>query len=257
MDKGRKGSRGQAGFNPNPKTAREAIEQVVLANRILSNEGIFDYLGHVSIRNPKNAKTFFIARAIAPETVTVKDILEVDLDGNVVTKTNLKPYSERIIHGAILKARPDVNAVVHAHPLPVVTLSVINVPFRPITHMATVFHEGVPVYDEYDFESPGSTGMLVTTKEEGDRLARLLGKSRGMLMRGHGCNVVGDSIPSMVQAVITLRDNVVIQLAALQLGQPRYVTDKEAPKSLGMTTGTERAWNYYVVRAKKAMPDLR
>jgi len=257
MDKSRRNISGKTDFNPHPNTVQEAIEQLVLANRILSNEGIFDYLGHVSVRNPENPKTFFIARAIAPETVTPKDILEVDLDGNVVTETTLKPYSERIIHGAILKARPDVNAVVHAHPLPIVTLSVVNVPFRPITHTATIFYEGVPVYDEYDFESPGSTGMLVTTREEGDRLGRLLGKSRGMLMRGHGCNVVGDSIPSMVQAVITLRDNVVIQLAALQLGQPRYVTDEEAKKSVGTTTGTERAWNYYVARAKKVMPDLR
>jgi ribulose-5-phosphate 4-epimerase/fuculose-1-phosphate aldolase len=78
-----------------------------------------------------------------------------------------------------------------------------------------------------------------------------------MLMRGHGCNVVGDSVPSMVQAVITLRDNVVIQLAALQLGQPRYVTYEEARKSAGTIRGTERAWNYYVARAKKAKPDLR
>lgn len=257
MEKRRKSSRGQVDFNPNPKTAREAIGLLVLANRILSHEGIFDYLGHVSVRNPENSKTFFIARAIAPETVTKKDILEVDFDGNVVTKTAMKPYSEQIIHGAILKARPDVNAVVHAHPLPLVTLSVIDLPFRPVTHTATVFYEGLPVYDEYDFDSPGSTGMLVTTREEGDRVACLLGKSQGMLMRGHGCNVVGNSIPSMAQAVITLRDNVVIQLAAVQLGQPKYVTYEEAKKSMGTIRGTERAWNYYVARVKKAMPDLR
>ena len=255
MEKNRKGSSSQNAYNPNPKTAREAINQLVLANRILSHEGIFDYLGHVSVRNPENRETFFISRAIAPETVTRKDILEVDLDGNVVTKTSMKPYSERIIHGAIFKARADVNAVVHAHPIPIVTLSVIDLPFRPITHMATLFYEGVPVYDGYDFTSPGSTGMLVTTREEGERVARLLGKSRGMLMRGHGYNVVGDSIPSMVQAAVVLRDNTVIQLAAAQLGQPKYVSYEEA--KVRSVAGTDRAWNYYVARVKKAMPEMR
>jgi hypothetical protein len=61
-----------------PETAQQAIELLVWANRILVNEDIFDYLGHVSVRNPQNPKTFFIARAIPPEAVTNEDILEVD-----------------------------------------------------------------------------------------------------------------------------------------------------------------------------------
>jgi HCOMODA/2-hydroxy-3-carboxy-muconic semialdehyde decarboxylase len=56
----------------------------------------------VSVRNPENSKTFFIARSVAPEIVTKDDIVEVDFDGNVLTKTTMKPYQERIIHAAIL-----------------------------------------------------------------------------------------------------------------------------------------------------------
>jgi 3-hydroxy-2-methylpyridine-4,5-dicarboxylate 4-decarboxylase len=244
-------------FDPNPKTAKEAIAQLVLANRILSNEGLFDYLGHVSARNPENPKTFFISRSCAPELVTKADILEVDFNGKVLTKSAMKPYQERIIHAAILKARPEINAVVHAHPIPLVILSVANVPFRPITHSASVFHEGVPLYDEYDFTSPGSTGMLVTTKEEGDRLARLLGKSMAMLMRGHGCNVVGVNIPSMIRAAISLRDNAIVQLAAMQAGKPKYLSYEEAKASSRVMVSTDRGWNYWVARVKKAMPDLK
>ena len=36
-----------------PKSAEEAIEQCVLANRILANEGVLDAFGHVSVRNPE------------------------------------------------------------------------------------------------------------------------------------------------------------------------------------------------------------
>jgi hypothetical protein len=75
-------------FNPKPATAQEAIEQVVMANRILSNEGIFDYLGHVSARNPENPSSFFISRALSPEEVTKADILEVALEGKVLTKSS-------------------------------------------------------------------------------------------------------------------------------------------------------------------------
>ena len=244
-------------FNPNPKTAAEAIDQLVWANRILANENIFDYLGHISVRNPENSKTFFIARAIAPETVTKSDILEVDLEGNVVTKSQFRPYQERIIHAGILKARPDVNSVIHAHPTPVVILSVSEVPFRIVSHPGSIFYEGVPFYNEYDFTSPGNTGMLVTTKEEGDRVAKTLGKARAMIMRGHGCNVVGKSIPEAIRTAIDLRDNVIILLGAQQFGKVKTVSYEEAKAAAAALGNPERGWNAWVSRVKRAMPDMQ
>ena len=248
---------GQRTFDPNAKTAEEAMEQLVMANRILANEGIFDYLGHVSVRNPENPGTFFISRALAPEQVTKADILEVDFDGKVLTKTPWQPYSERIIHGAIYKVRPEVNSVIHAHPMPIITLSVLDIPVQIIAHPASIFYEGVPVYDEYDFKSPKSTGMLVQTKEEGDRVARKLGKSLAVLMRGHGYNVVGKNVPNAVQAAINLRDNVVMQLAAMQYGKPKCLSYDEAKTAAAVLSGSERAWNYWVARVKKSMPDMK
>jgi ribulose-5-phosphate 4-epimerase/fuculose-1-phosphate aldolase len=248
---------GQSAFNPYPKTVEEAIEQLVFANRILSNEGIFDYLGHVSVRNPGNPGTFFISRALAPEQVTKADNLEVDQEGKVLTKTTWRPYSERIIHGAIYKVRPEVMSVIHAHPMPIIILSVLDMPVQIIAHPSSTFYEGVPVYDEYDFASPKSTGMLVQTKEEGDRVARKLGKSMAVLMRGHGYNVVGKSIPHAVQSAINLRDNVVIQLAATQYGKPKSLSYDEAKTAAASLSGPERAWNYWVSRVMKSMPDMK
>ena len=243
-------------FNPKAKSASEAMDFLVLANRILSNEGIMDYLGHVSVRNPDNPQTFFISRALAPEQVTRRDLLEVDFEGRIVTRTTAKPYSERIIHGAIYKARPDVHSVIHAHPHPLIILSVSDVPVRILYHPAGVFYEGVPLYDGYDFTSPNASGMLVRSKEEGDRVAKTLGNSRGMLMRGHGCNVVGESVPQAVKDIIALRDNVMLQLAAQQLGQIKSLTFEEAKAAAAALSGPERGWNYWAARAKRAMPDL-
>lgn len=249
----------QGKFDPQPKTAPEAIEQVVMANRVLANEGVFDYLGHVSQRNPEDREVFFISRACAPEMVRAKDILKVDLEGNVLTSSALSPYRERIIHAAIYRARPDVNAVLHAHPLPIVVFSVLGIPLRPIAHFACHFYEDIPVYDEYDFTSPAATGMLVTTKEEGERVAKCLGTGKAMLMRGHGFNVVATTVPGLVQRGINLRDNVLVQLAAHQLGTPKYLTSEEARKTSSIYTveSIERCWSYWMVRAKKAYPDLK
>ena len=246
---------GQGIFNPSPKTKEEAVEQLVWANRILANEAIFDAFGHVSVRNPENNSTFFIARALAPEMVTKGDILELDLEGNVLTRTLALPYQERIIHAAIFRTRPDVHSVVHAHPLPVVTLSISEAPFRIVSHPAAIFYEGVPVFDEYDFISENPSGMLIQTKEDGDRVATKLGRSMAMLMWAHGCNVVGTSIPGAIRAVIALRDNAVIQLAAQQYGQVKSLTYDQARAATGTMRGEpDRAWNAWVARVKRSMP---
>ena len=244
-------------YDAKPKTASEAIEQVVLANRILAHEGIFDYLGHVSVRNPENGKIFFIARSLAPEQVTKDDILEVNLEGEVLTQTTDRPYSERIIHGAIYEVRPDVNAVIHAHPQELVIISVTDIPVRIIQHPAAVFYEGVPVYDDYDLKSPNSSGMLIRTREEAARVARTLGNSMGMLLRGHGCNVVGKSIPHAVRYAIALRDNVVMQLAAQQFGQVKSLSYEEAKVAGAALSDPKRGWDCWVARVRGAMPDLK
>ena len=243
-------------FNPEPKTASEAVRDLVLANRILSYEGIFDFLGHVSVRNPQNRKSFFISRALAPEQVTKEDILEVDFDGRVLARRKESPYSETIIHGAIYAVRPDVNSVIHAHPKELVILSVVGMPVQLIQHPSAIFYAGVPVFDEYNFKG---SGMLIKTKEEGASVARNLGKAMGNLMRGHGANVVGDSIPFAVRAIIELRNNVQIQLVAQHLGQIKTMTEEEAKltaKTLSRSS-PKRAWNYWVARVKQAMPDLK
>lgn len=250
-------SLGKGTYNISPKTVNEAQDTLVWANRILANENIVDYLGHISVRNPENPKTFFISRGIAPATVTKRDILEVDFEGDIITQSQFKPYAERIIHGAIYKVRPDVNSVVHAHPIPVVTISISEVPVRIVFHPASVFYEGVPNYDGYDFVSPNATGMLVTTQEEGDRLALTLGKSMGLLMRGHGCTVVGPSIPHAVQYVIALRNNTVIQLGAQQFGKVKSLTHDEAKAAARSLTASERGWDAWVSSVKKNMPDMR
>jgi 3-hydroxy-2-methylpyridine-4,5-dicarboxylate 4-decarboxylase len=238
------------------RKAEEAVELCVLANRVLANENVLDAFGHVSVRNPENSQTFFQSRSLGPELVTKKDILEIDLDGNVVTKTDMKPYGERIIHAAILKTRSDVNAVFHGHPHSVIPFSSTGIPIRPIVHIGGMFYEGIPIYDDYDV----SSGMVIISPEEGERLVRVMGKSRALLLRDHGCVVVGENVPSMVMGAIYLRDNAEIQLRALSLGQPKYLSYEEgrqATKVMTCALALERAWTYWVERAKKNMPDLR
>src|SRR5690606_33523249 len=92
-----------------------ARREVALGNRILANEGVLDAFGHVSIRHPENPNRYLLSRSRSPELVEPDDVLEFDLDSNPVRPAKVNLYSERVIHGEIYKARPDVMAVVHHH----------------------------------------------------------------------------------------------------------------------------------------------
>jgi HCOMODA/2-hydroxy-3-carboxy-muconic semialdehyde decarboxylase len=117
--------------SPAQTTAPEeqALDDLVLANRVLASKAlqILDTRGHVSVRNPRNPNRYFIARYIAPGTVTRADIYEADLDSNPVTGSRNDVYNERFIHGEIYRMRPDVNAIVHAHTPELVAFSVSSV----------------------------------------------------------------------------------------------------------------------------------
>ena len=76
-------------------------------------------------------------------------------------------------------------------------------------------------------------------------------------MRGHGYNVVGSTVPDLVGNAISLRDNALILMAALQLGKPKYISGDEAKESTKTYVSPGRAWAAWVLRAKKAMPDLK
>src|SRR3977135_1954961 len=78
--------------------------ELAVANRILANEGIIGAFGTLSARNPRDPNRYFIARHRASELVEPSDILEMTLDSKPVVPTNVRLYSEMVIHGGLDKA---------------------------------------------------------------------------------------------------------------------------------------------------------
>src|ERR1700687_3191075 len=91
------------------------IEDLVYANRILSDQGVVDAFGHVSARDDKDPNRFLLTASVAPALVTSSDILEFDRNGEPIDARGRTVYLERFIHAAIYRARPDVKAIVHSH----------------------------------------------------------------------------------------------------------------------------------------------
>src|SRR6195256_3755435 len=168
-----------------PQTAaapdRQAlINELVVANRILANEGGLDGYGHVSGRVPATTTRYFLSRSKAPALVTVADITEYDLDSKPVSSTQVAGYIERFIHGEIYRARKDVVAVVHCHCPEVIPFAATSVTLRPLYHMGGFIGGGVPVFDIR--KAAGMTDMLVRTPELGRSLAGTLANKPAALM---------------------------------------------------------------------------
>jgi HCOMODA/2-hydroxy-3-carboxy-muconic semialdehyde decarboxylase len=233
-----------------PSSARPAdpdlVEDLVIANRILADEGILDAFGHVTARHDRNPNRFLMSRSLAPALITEEDLIEYDLDGNAVDAAGRPEYSERFIHAEIYRARPDVRAVAHSHAPSVIPFGVSSVPLLPVYHMAGFITEGIPVFDIR--KAAGMTDMLVKNSSLGRALAETLGNKPAVLMRGHGMVAVGPALPFAVGRSIYLELNARVQLQAIGLGGAvTYLDPQEARKVVesGENRSYERAWELW------------
>lgn len=230
---------------------RTLVDDLVTANHILFHQGVLDAFGHVSARDDRDPNRFLLSRNMAPARVTSGDILEFTLDGEPVDAAGRRTYLERFIHAEIYRARPDVMAVVHSHSPSVVPFSVSRrTPMRPICHMAGFMGVHVPVFEIREAAGDG-TDLLVTNGELGAALARSLGQSAVVLMRGHGSTVVADSLRRVVYRAVYTEVNARAQLQASLLGDVVYLTEAEGLKTTGAVEGQAgRAWDLWEAAAR-------
>ena len=228
----------------------ELIDKVVVANRILYQQGVVDGFGHASARHGKSPNHFLLARNMAPGLVRRDDILTFDLDGAAVDAGGRRVYLERFIHGEIYRARPDVQAIVHSHSPSVIPFGVTRQSLRPIFHMSGFLGEGAALFEIR--EVAGDTDMLISDRRLGAALAATLGARSTVLMRGHGSTVVGTSIEQAVYRAIYAEVNAKLQLQAVTLGEVTYLNEREAAKAAAINdTQLARTWELWLNQVGK------
>ena len=227
----------------------DLLRDLVTANRVLAHEGVVDAYGHISVRHPERSDRFFLSGSRSPELVTLDDIIEYDLDCNPIDLRGRTQYTERPIHGAIYRKRPDVISVVHNHAYEVIPFTVAqSIKLKPLLHTAAGIGATIPVWDIRD--RFGDTSLLVTTAAHGDDLADRLGANRVVLMRGHGAAVTGISIQNVVHTSVYLKINAQLQTEALRLGgEVVYLSEGEIAEMQRSAPGHARAWEYWARRA--------
>ena len=223
-----------------------ALEELVLANHVLANENVFDGYGHVSIRHPEHSDRFVLSCSRAPALVARDDLMEIDLSCRPWNGDSRRMYAEAPLHAAIYQARSDVQAVVHSHAYELLPFAVSGRRLRPVIHVSGCIGLDIPQWDMR--EEFGDTDMLVRSLEHGSSLARALGSANVVLMRGHGSVTVAVSLRRAVLTAIYLVVNAKVQMAAMQLGIPSYLTAEEVAlttESSFSPGSLDRMWEYW------------
>ena len=230
----------------------DILHELIVSTRILANENVLDAFGHVSVRHPRDPQRYFISRHQAPELAEVSDLIELDLESEPIRPREFRLYSERVIHGEIYKARPEVNAVCHHHAHAVLPYAISGQEMVPVFHLGAVIGH-VPFWDQRD--EFGDTNMLVVKPEEGASLARALGPHWMVLMRRHGATVAGTSLRELTFRTVFGCDNAKLQSQAMAHGHVDSLSPGEAKLTSAhqlRPPSSNRAWNYWVRHVEKA-----
>ncbi|MDZ5445024.1 class II aldolase/adducin family protein [Micromonospora sp. 4G57] len=240
-----------------PAELADPRRTVALACRILANSGLVeDILGHVSVRVGHDR---MLVRCRGPQEEGLlftldRDVHLVDLDGSGDLPAGWVVPNELPIHGELLRARPEIDAVVHCHPPAVLLAGVEKVPLRPVFgayHIpaARLAVDGIPVYPR---------AGLVRRPELGRELVETMGSSTVCLMRGHGITTVGSGAHAVEQAVV--RALAVDVLARVSVERARLgdraadltAEDLAELPDLGSSFNDLNMWRHHIARLRLA-----
>jgi HCOMODA/2-hydroxy-3-carboxy-muconic semialdehyde decarboxylase len=231
--------------------ASRAIKDLVIANRILADLGVVDAFGDISVRHPSNEERFFLARARAPGTVAIEDIMTFSLDGEPAAASTHEPPQQRFVHAAIYAARPDVKAVLHASPEDILPFGITTTHLTPMLAPVGDMGPEVPVWD-IAARFGDKTDLAVSTMAQAQDLARCLGSHRVVLLRGEGIVVTGRTLNDVVRISVFIPRNGRVIVAAKPFGRMIGLSTGEMAARWALdpeSNAMRRGWEYWARRA--------
>jgi ribulose-5-phosphate 4-epimerase/fuculose-1-phosphate aldolase len=175
------------------------------------------------------------------DEVTAEHVILVSWDGEVL-EGEWQRHNEYPIHLELMRARDDVNAVVHTHAPWSVAFASTEEPLRPISHEGTLF---VPP----DIARFTKTGDLIVTPELGRDLAATVGSRNAALMVHHGIVTCGDDVETAVMTAVFLERSCRNNMRALAAGGPKtWSSDEEALAKREHVYSPHAAWDYFARR---------
>ena len=130
----------------------------------------------------------------------------------------LKPSTEWRFHLDIMRARPDVGAIVHCHPPYGTALAMLNKPILAAHYMIALF--GGPIVECVKYAPYG-------TKELSDLAVAGLADRHAVLLANHGAIATGATLESAMHRAVELEALARMYYLAIAVGRPAILSDEE------------------------------
>jgi ribulose-5-phosphate 4-epimerase/fuculose-1-phosphate aldolase len=231
----------------------DARTTVAQACRILAMEGLVEgVLGHVSVRTGDD-RMLIRCRGRDEHGLLFtrdQDVRLTDFDGTIIgADDGYTVPNELPIHGEVLRRRPEVTAVVHAHPPAVLLCGVAGLELRPVFGSYNIpamrlALDGVPVYPR---------SVLIRRTDLAHEMLAAMGDRPVCLLKGHGITVTGASVQEAVVRALNLNTLATVTLELARLGaHPEPIPDEDVGElpDLGSAFNDLSVWRHLVAKAR-------
>jgi phosphoglycerate dehydrogenase-like enzyme/sugar (pentulose or hexulose) kinase/ribulose-5-phosphate 4-epimerase/fuculose-1-phosphate aldolase/putative sterol carrier protein len=177
--------------------------------------------GNVSVRVPGTDEIWITPGQVFKGTLTPEMLVRIDLDGHPLDEGTASPSSERLMHCAVYRARPDAHAVIHAHAPNATVLADAALPFLPVSTEAAFFGD----LPRVPFIMPGS-------QELADAVGAAAATSWAVLMTNHGLLVAGRSLRRAADMAEVIERSAEVILGCHAVGKTPSVLPDEVVERL-------------------------
>ena len=210
------------------KNEYQLRQEIVQVGRLMYDKGfIVSNDGNISARlNP--GRLLITPSGLHKGFLEQGDILIIDEDGERIgpgssANRKLKPTSELPLHLEAYRRRPDIDAVVHAHPPISIALSIAGIPMADCLLPEVIVSLGLIPTTEY--ATPAS-------KESVQAIRDLITNHDALILQRHGSVTVGDSPMQAFMRLETVEQNARIAFMLVQLGVANPLPAEEVAKLL-------------------------
>ncbi len=200
------------------KTEYEIKEEMCEIGRRVYNRGMVAANdGNFSVKLSED-EFFCTPTGVSKGFMTPDYICRVDGMGNVLeANEGFRPSSEVKMHMRVYKERPDVGAVVHAHPMYATTFAIAGIPLmEPIMPEAVIALGGVPLAK---YGTP-------STAEVPDSIMPYLQQYDSVLLENHGALTYSDTLLNAYHKMESLEFYARLMYQAKMLGGPQILDEK-------------------------------
>ena len=203
-------------------TEYEIKKQICEIGKRIYNRGmVASNDGNISVKLNDN-EFLCTPTGVSKGFMTPEYICKVDAKCNVLQAyEGFKPSSEIKMHMRVYKERPDVNSVVHAHPVYATSFAIAGIPLtEPIMPEAVIALGCVPIA-EYGTPS---------TEEIPDAVSKYLPYYDAVLLENHGALAFSDSLLNAYHKMESVEFYAQLLYQAKMLGGPKPLSEEQVQR---------------------------